>query len=122
MKIYEDDDVFAFLDIGPVTEGHTLFVPKIHATDLAQGSEHSAMMLMRAIHRIAPLIVEALHGTGYNLGMNHGVDAGQEVFHTHLHVMPRFEGKARTFIKSHPSKEVLEVIQNKILAHIDQKA
>lgn len=121
-KIYEDEDVFAFLDIGPVTVGHTLFVPKVHATDLEQGSEHSATALMRAIHRIAPKIVKALGATGYNLGMNHGVDAGQEVFHTHLHVMPRFEGKARTFVKTHPAQDELKAIAEKITAHIDQNA
>lgn len=106
-KIDEDEKTFAFLDIGPVSKGHTLIVPKEHAADLNSGSEESAIALMATVHRIAPKIMKTLGATGYNLGMNHGEVAGQDVFHTHLHIMPRYEGEPRSFTKTHPSNEEL---------------
>lgn len=111
-KIYEDDMVYAFLDIAPVAKGHTLFIPKEHAENLTENSEAAAVALMKAVRAVAPKITAALGGSGYNLGMNHGVSAGQEVFHTHLHVMPRFDGKPRTFEKrSATNEELAEIAQ-----------
>jgi histidine triad (HIT) family protein len=116
-KIYENEEVYAFLDIAPVTKGHTLFIPKVHAENLTENSPQAAQAVMRAVQEIAPKIVAALGGTGYNLGMNHGVSAGQEVFHTHLHVMPRFDGEPRTFEKKSISQEELA----KVAVEIHQK-
>lgn len=113
-KVYENEFVFAFLDIGPVSRGHTLFVPKTHAEDLTAGSREDAVHLMEAIFLLAPRICTALGATGYNLGMNHGVDAGQEVMHTHLHLMPRYAGEERGFVKQSPSKEELREVGEKI--------
>lgn len=117
-KIYENDRVLAFLDIGPVSPGHTLVIPKAHAENLAAGSVDDACALMTAIHDLAPKITQAVGADGYNLGMNHGEAAGQDVFHTHLHIMPRQAGMARAFIKTHPSAEeltkVAELIRVKI--------
>lgn len=113
-KVYEDENVFAFLDIGPVSVGHTLFIPKVHAENLTQGTEKDAIELMRVLYNLAPKITKALGASGYNLGMNHGKDAGQLVFHTHIHFMPRYAGKPRTFVKTHPSEEELAKIVEKI--------
>ena len=113
-KLYETDDVLAFLDIGPVSEGHTLVIPKVHVTDLGDGSREIAMQLMGVVHDIAPRIMTALGATGYNLGMNHGVDARQDVLHTHLHIMPRKHDVARAFVKTHPTQEELAVTAEKI--------
>lgn len=115
-KIYEDDRILAFLDIGPVSTGHTLIVPKTHAENLAAGSVEDACALMTAIHDLAPKIVQAVGAVGYNLGMNHGEVAGQDVFHTHLHIMPRKEGEKREFVKTHPSQEELAAVADKIRA------
>ncbi len=106
-KIYEDDHVLAFLDIGPVSRGHALFVPKIHAADLNSGSVDEATALIRAVHATAPKFLDRLGASGYNLGVNHGADAGQIVFHTHFHFMPRYRSAPRTFTKTHPSQEEL---------------
>ena len=106
-KVYEDASTFAFLDIGPVSEGHTLIVPKTHADNLASGSAETAQQLMATVYRIAPAILKAVGADGYNLGMNHGEAAGQDVFHTHLHIMPRKVGVPRVFTKTHPSPELL---------------
>jgi histidine triad (HIT) family protein len=116
LKIYENDKALAFLDVYPVSKGHTLVIPKTHARDLAAGSTEDAMELMKVIHDLAPKIVKALGASGYNLGMNHGPDAGQEIFHTHIHIMPRFNGDARKFEKTHPSKEELTATAEEIRA------
>jgi len=118
LKIYENEKVLAFLDINPVSKGHTLLIPKTHAQDLAAGSVDDATELMRVVHDLAPKITKALGASGYNLGMNHGIDAGQEVLHTHIHIMPRYNGDARSFVKTHPAKEELEAVAQEIRASL----
>jgi len=103
-KVYEDESVIAFLDIGPVSTGHTLVIPKAHAENLEAGSAADAARLMSVIYTIAPSILKAVGADGYNLGMNHGECAGQDVMHTHLHIMPRTSSAPRSFTKTHPSQ------------------
>lgn len=112
--IYEDEHTFAFLDIGPVSEGHTLIIPKEHSENLNAATLETVQRLMETVHKIAPKVMRALGASGYNLGMNHGADAGQEVFHTHLHLMPRYPGVPRTFQKTRPSQERLAATAEKI--------
>lgn len=113
-KVYEDENTYAFLDIGPVSKGHTLVIPKEHATDMNEGSVEAAKDIIATVHKLAPKVMEALGATGYNLGVNHGKDAGQEVFHTHFHLMPRYAGEPRSFVKTHPSQEELAEVAEKI--------
>ncbi len=117
-KIYEDNKVLAFLDIHPVSEGHTLVIPKAHAENLAANSVDDAKALIEVIHNLAPKITLAMQASGYNLGMNHGEVAGQIVPHTHLHIMPRREGEPRSFEKKNPSQEDLAATAQKITAVI----
>ena len=113
-KIYEDNQALVFLNINPVSRGAALIIPKNHATAMADGSEDDAVAMMKTLYKIAPNIMDGLGATGYNLGMNHGAIAGQEVFHTHLHVMPRYEGVARTFEKMEVSQEELAEVAEQI--------
>lgn len=117
-KVYEDENVFAFLDIGPVSEGHTLVIPKMHAVNLAEGTVEAAEASMRVIYAIAPAILRAVGADGYNLGMNHGESAGQDVMHTHFHIMPRKNGVARSFVKTHPAPEALAATAERIRGQI----
>lgn len=119
--IFEDEQTMAFLNIAPVSEGHVLVVPKYHAAYLAEGSPEDALALMATVYDIAPVVTHAVGASGYNLGMNHGVSAGQEVLHTHLHIMPRQEGVERSFVKMHPSQEELTAIADKIRAEIEKQ-
>jgi histidine triad (HIT) family protein len=73
---------------------------------------------MRAIYVVAPAILRAVGADGYNLGMNHGECAGQDVMHTHLHIMPRKNGEARSFIKTKPSQEALAATAERIRMEI----
>lgn len=90
-KVYEDDLVLAFLDIHPVNPGHTLVIPKEHASDIHENSIDVARALMDVAHKISPLIAKAVGAPAHNLTFNCGAASGQAVFHTHLHIIPRFE-------------------------------
>jgi len=102
--IYEDDVSIVFLDINPVNPGHALVVPKEHHTDLSSTPEDIAQHLMSVVRRVAPSVATAVGAKGYNLGVNNGADAGQVIFHTHLHIMPRFPNDGHTLWSGKPAK------------------
>ncbi|RPA12679.1 HIT family protein [Gordonia sp. OPL2] len=98
--IYRDDDVIGFLDIRPVTRGHTLLVPRRHSSGLADLPPHLGAGLMAAGQRIAAAMKSgAIAADGVNLVINDGRAAFQTVFHTHLHVVPRHDGDKLSFAK-----------------------
>ena len=88
-RVYEDDLVYAFLDISPIAQGHTLVVPKEQAERLHMLSERSAEALGRALPRIAKAITKATGCADYNLLQNNGPSAGQVVMHVHFHIIPK---------------------------------
>ena len=88
-KVYEDDLVFAFLDIGPLSFGHTLVIPKEEAATLDQLSDESAAALGRVLPRLCRAI-KAVTGTEqFNVLQNNGPMAHQAVFHVHFHIIPK---------------------------------
>lgn len=89
-KVYEDDNVFAFLDIGPLSDGHTLVIPKEPAATLDALSDESAAAIGRVLPRICRAVMKAAGASAYNLLQNNGADAHQAVFHVHFHIIPRF--------------------------------
>ncbi len=109
-KVYEDEHVVAFLDIYPINPGHTLIVPKQHYERLEDVPEEVLAAMMRAAARLAPAILRATGAQGYNLVVNVGRVAGQEIMHVHLHVIPRREGDGCKIMhckRSKPSDEEL---------------
>lgn len=91
--VHRDDRIVAFLDIAPATPGHLLVVPTRHATHLADLDPEDGARMFRVAQRIAVALRGAAHdAAGVNLFLADGEVAGQEVFHTHLHVLPRREG------------------------------
>lgn len=88
-KVYEDDQVLAFLDIQPINPGHTLVVPKRHAENFLKTEEEDLAKVMAVVKKITPGILKAVGADSFNLGCNTGRAAGQVVFHTHFHIMPR---------------------------------
>lgn len=91
--VCEDALTVAFMDIMPVTPGHLLVVPKQHATHLADLPPGTGAAMMETATRCAAALrTSPLRTEGINLFLADGAVAGQEVFHTHLHVLPRFEG------------------------------
>eukprot|EP00011_Vannellida_sp_DIVA3-517-6-12_P015058 CAMPEP_0114635926 /NCGR_PEP_ID=MMETSP0168-20121206/16728_1 /TAXON_ID=95228 ORGANISM="Vannella sp., Strain DIVA3 517/6/12" /NCGR_SAMPLE_ID=MMETSP0168 /ASSEMBLY_ACC=CAM_ASM_000044 /LENGTH=136 /DNA_ID=CAMNT_0001847635 /DNA_START=45 /DNA_END=455 /DNA_ORIENTATION=- len=91
-KLYEDDKVLSFLDLNPVNPGHALVIPKAHSADLNETSAEDAAAVIAAVKKVAPKILEATGHTAYNVMSNVGGDAGQIIFHTHFHIVPRKPG------------------------------
>ncbi len=88
-RIYEDDKAIAFLDINPWKRGHTLVIPRRHVDDLLSADE-ALTEIAPAVTATARLLTERLGADGMNLLSNAGAVAGQEVFHLHLHLVPRY--------------------------------
>ena len=91
--VHRDDQCIAFMDICPVTRGHLLVVPITHATYLSNLDPAVGGTLFTVAHRLAAAIRRSgFKAEGINLFLADGEAAGQEVFHVHLHVLPRFDG------------------------------
>lgn len=93
-RVYEDDHVLAFLDVAPLSRGHTLVIPKERAAQMDQLSDESAAALGRVLPRICRAVLKATGTKAYNLLQNNGADAHQAVMHLHVHVIPRYPDKA----------------------------
>lgn len=88
-KIYENERVLAFLDIHPSAPGHTLIIPKSHVRNLEDLSEKDAEAVFVALHRLVGGIQKAMNAPASTIGINNGPEAGQEVPHLHVHIIPR---------------------------------
>ena len=90
--VYEDELVMAFMDIQPVTEGHTLLIPKAHAPNVGDVDAATTAHLAGVGRRLTAALYGALACAGLNWFVADGAAAGQEVFHMHLHLIPRNTG------------------------------
>ena len=97
-KVYEDDSVFAFLDIQPLTRGHTLVIPKEPAPSIDQLSLDSAAALGRALPIVSRAVLKATGATAYNLIQNNGHEAGMSIAHVHIHIIPRYPDSTHSFL------------------------
>lgn len=95
-KVYEDSTVFAFLDIRPVNIGHILIVPKVHYANLYETPNETIAHMMVVAKELSIAVKKALNAGGINIEMNNDGPAGQIIFHTHLHIIPRFIGDGFT--------------------------
>lgn len=89
-KVYENERFFAFLDIKPINPGHTLVIPKNHSRNLLEADEATLHELMPFVAKLARAVKIASGADGINIGINTEPAAGQVVFHTHIHIIPRF--------------------------------
>ena len=118
-KVYEDNKTIAFLDIHPVSRGHALVIPKNHCTDIFDMTEEDAKAVMAATKKVADAAMKGLGAAGVNLLNSNRKAAGQEVFHYHMHVIPRYENDGiRLFpqqrYKESDAKGTAEKIKNAI--------
>ncbi|MBX9737159.1 MAG: HIT family protein [Phycisphaerales bacterium] len=88
-KVYEDAQVFAFLDVSPLSPGHTLVVPKEEKATLAELSDESAGAIGRVLPRICRAVMSATGCDAYNILQNNGAEAHQAVMHVHFHIIPK---------------------------------
>jgi len=88
-KIYEDEYVYSFLDVFPITKGHTLVIPKKHSRNILDCDSETAANIGRVLPKIANAVKEAYNCDGINIFQNNEEYAGQSVFHLHFHIVPR---------------------------------
>jgi histidine triad (HIT) family protein len=125
IRIYEDDDYLAILDIRPIVRGHTLVIPKKHTVDLTDTPADTVADLVRIGQRIAKAArASELQTDGNNIAINDGKAAFQSVFHVHLHVAPRKSGDKLSFAKGlvlrrDPEREATGRILREALAQLD---
>ncbi len=93
-KVYEDEVVLAFLDIGPLSDGHTLLIPKQHYENLHDCPAELLGSVCSRLGKIAKAVAIGMNSEGYNLLCNNGRAAGQLVAHLHFHIIPRNTGDA----------------------------
>jgi histidine triad (HIT) family protein len=125
IRVYEDGDYLAFLDIRPIVRGHTLVVPKRHTVDLVDTPSATVADLARIGQRIGQAARQSeLKADGNNIAINDGKAAFQSVFHIHLHVAPRQSGDKLSFAKGlivrrDPDREATGRILRDALANLD---
>ncbi|MCY1278289.1 Protein hit [compost metagenome] len=119
-KLYEDDDVLAFLDIFPQSFGHTLVVPKrSDARNILEIETDALAKVMAVVQRLTRVLVDELEPAGVQVAQFNGAPAGQTVFHIHMHIVPRFEGES---LAIHASQKAdpheLEALQARLLKRL----
>ena len=90
-RIYEDAAVLAFLDVNPLSRGHTLVIPKEPAETIDQLSDDAAAAVGRVLPRLARAVLAATGARAFNILQNNGADAHQAVFHVHFHIIPKLD-------------------------------
>jgi histidine triad (HIT) family protein len=122
VKIYENEDVFVFLDINPLTQGHCLIIPKQHFENIFDIDENVLAEISKTAKKLAERMKLNLGATGVQLVNASGKDAEQSVFHFHLHLIPRYQNDNLEMNKwwqtkaQKPSQEDLNKIAKKITA------
>ena len=108
-KIYEDDDVLAFLDISQVTKGHTLVISKKHYDNFLSIPQEEMHKVMDVAQRIGQISIKYLGARGVNILTNCYEAAGQTVMHFHVHVIPRYEGNEGFILEMKGNEEKLNL-------------
>lgn len=127
--VYESGDALAFLDIHPIIEGHVLVVPKKHCRNLFDFRDDCAQSVMQASAVVARALRATYHADGMNMFQSSERAGGQEVFHFHFHLLPRFQGDGlmareghdrmmRWRARGNPTREDLDGIAERIRANI----
>jgi histidine triad (HIT) family protein len=109
--IYEDGRTIAFLDIRPISEGHTLVVPKKHYRDIHEIPDKEAAFLFKVAKKVATAVEKGVNADGISIFQNNGRAAGQVIFHIHVHIVPRFEEKRMSYRRNANSEELDNVAE-----------
>ena len=103
-RVYEDAAVLAFLDVNPLSRGHTLVIPKEPAETIDELSDDAAAAIGRVLPRIARAVLAATGARAYNVLQNNGALAHQAVFHVHFHIIPKFDDGSGLGIEWNPTR------------------
>ncbi len=118
--VYEDESVLAFLDIRPLNEGHTLIIPKEHYANVLDIPEELVAHVYRVAKRVALAVKEATRADGISIIQQNGKAADQDIFHLHVHVIPRFKGQKLTRFRelAEADRERLNQVAARIKSHV----
>lgn len=119
-NVYEDEHTYAFMDINPTNIGHTLVVPKKHFENIHDISEEALHQVMNTVRKLADPVKKAVGADALNIIQNNGREAGQIVFHSHTHIIPRFADDGFRHWKGSRDYEEgeMEKVAEKIQEHI----
>ncbi|AYC33786.1 HIT family protein [Pseudomonas cavernae] len=119
-KLYEDDDVLAFLDLFPQSYGHTLVVPKrAAARNMLDIDPDNLCKMMLAVQKLTRVLVDELQPEGVQVAQFNGAPAGQTVFHIHMHIVPRYAGQGLGMHAANKADVAeLEKLQARLVARI----
>lgn len=120
--VYQDELVVAFLDVMPINPGHTLVIPRRHMAFLSEVDAAEGARMFLVAQKVGRALRESkLRSDGVNLILNDGAEAGQRVFHTHLHVIPRVLGDSlhRDLSVEMPTRDDLEAAANELRRFMD---
>ena len=121
-KVYEDDHVFAFLDINPASVGHTLVVPKEQSATLDGLSDEACAAVGKVLPRISRAVLAASGARDFNVLQNNGEAAFQSVFHVHFHIIPKHDdgsGLAWPFATTQLDPEKGAQLAERIRSHLE---
>jgi histidine triad (HIT) family protein len=120
-KIYEDEEFLAILDIMPINYGHTLIIPKAHFKHILDMPESYAENIYKIVKKLSQAIKEALKCDGLNIIQNVEKAGGQEVFHSHLHIIPRYLDdafKLNLSKKRYENNNAMQIVAEKISQYL----
>jgi histidine triad (HIT) family protein len=120
--VYEDEWSLGFLDLHPISLGHTLVIPKEHAENIIDLPEEQVSRLFGAVKTITEAMNNAFKPQGFTIGINHGRISGQAVDHLHVHIVTRYQGdnggSIQTVVKNPPT-EPLEQVWSELKKAVD---
>ncbi|WP_461832980.1 HIT family protein [Desulfothermus sp.] len=119
-EVYSDDSILAFLDIAPISKGHTLVIPKEHYDNLFDMPDEVGNHLLKVMQKVGSAIMKATGATGINVVMNNYPSAGQVIPHAHWHLIPRIEGDGLFRVKQgkYDSNDEMLTLANKIKENV----
>ena len=119
--IYDDSDFRVILDLGPASRGHALILPKAHYKDLTEAEDSMTSRVFPLAGKIGKAMKASLGCAGFNVVQNNGREAGQTVFHFHVHIIPRYENgpKMVAWEQLSPSQEELAEVGKLIREAVD---
>ncbi len=122
-KIYEDKRFLAFLDINPINRGHTLLIPKKHSRNIFDIDNQTLQRISLIIKKLSTAIKESLNVDGINIHINNEPAAGQVIFHTHIHIIPRLiDDNIKMWEGKKYKENEIEKIVKKIKEQLEKQA
>jgi histidine triad (HIT) family protein len=118
-KIMENDQAYAFLDIYPVSKGHTLVIPKEHSLNMLDTADEALCEINKMAKKICHLYREALKVDDFLVKSHNGKLAGQEVDHFHIHIIPCYSADSKNNQRKKATDQELEALQKTITSHLD---